>query len=74
MDTSGGDTPQPAVMSTARQLLATTGPAGLTPDAVARASGLPAAAVAGVFPHRDDLLTALLIDAYDTSAAALEEA
>ncbi|MFI0742898.1 WHG domain-containing protein [Streptomyces sp. NPDC021100] len=74
MDTSGGDTLQSAVMSTARQLLATTGPAGLTPDAVARAGGLPATEVAGVFPHRDELLTALLIDAYDTSAAALEEA
>ncbi|EMF02251.1 WHG domain-containing protein [Streptomyces mobaraensis NBRC 13819 = DSM 40847] len=74
MDTSGGDTIQSAALSTARQLLGETGAAGLTPDALTRASGLPAAEVAAVFPHRDDLLTALLIDAYDASAAALEEA
>ncbi|MGK5642492.1 TetR/AcrR family transcriptional regulator [Streptomyces sp. URMC 126] len=74
MDTSGGDTTRTAVMATARQLLGETGAAGVTPDAVARASGMSAAEVAGLFPHRDDLLTALLIDAYDTSATALEEA
>ncbi|MFJ3922130.1 TetR-like C-terminal domain-containing protein [Streptomyces sp. NPDC090022] len=60
--------------NTARQLLATTGAFGLTPEAVAAAGGFAVADVAAVFPHRDDLLTALIIDAYDASAAAMEQA
>ncbi|MBQ0986548.1 WHG domain-containing protein [Streptomyces sp. F63] len=63
-----------AVKATARQLLVKLGAAGLSPEAVAREGGLDAAAVEAVFPHRDDLLTALVIDAYNGSAAAMERA
>ncbi|MCX4539433.1 WHG domain-containing protein [Streptomyces sp. NBC_01565] len=80
MDVSGSNTPEetttpPTVIkATARQLLVKLGAAGLTLDAVAEDSGLTVAEVQGVFPHRDDLLTALVIDAYDDSAAAMEQA
>lgn len=62
------------IKTTARQLLATVGAGGLTPEAVARDSALSPAEVETLFPHRDDLLTALLIDAYDESATAMERA
>ncbi|WP_030770254.1 MULTISPECIES: TetR-like C-terminal domain-containing protein [unclassified Streptomyces] len=58
----------------ARQQLVELGAAGLSPDAVARAGGLPVADVEAAFPHRDDLLTALVIDAYDASGEAMEQA
>ncbi|MEU9122431.1 TetR-like C-terminal domain-containing protein [Streptomyces sp. NPDC048506] len=60
--------------ATARQLLGKLGAQGLTLDAVAAGSGLAVAEVEAVFPHRDDLLTALVIDAYNTSGAAMEQA
>ncbi|TDU80131.1 AcrR family transcriptional regulator [Streptomyces sp. KS 21] len=69
------NSPQSAVVkATARQLLVKLGASGLSPDAVAEAGGLAVGEVAGVFPHRDDLLTALVIDAYNDSAAAMEQA
>ncbi|MFG2988132.1 TetR-like C-terminal domain-containing protein [Streptomyces sp. NPDC048257] len=58
----------------ARQQLVKLGAAGLSLEAVARDSGLPVADVEAVFPHRDDLLTALVIDAYDASGEAMEQA
>ncbi|MER7822315.1 AcrR family transcriptional regulator [Streptomyces sp. CG 926] len=58
----------------ARQQLVELGAQGLSPDAVARAGGLPVADVEAAFPHRDDLLTALVIDAYDASGEAMEQA
>ncbi|WP_241779141.1 hypothetical protein [Streptomyces rimosus] len=63
-----------AVKATARRLLAELGAGGLSLDAVAADSGLAVKDVAAVFPHRDDLLTALVIDAYNTSGAAMEQA
>ncbi|MFD7082098.1 TetR/AcrR family transcriptional regulator [Streptomyces sp. NPDC059918] len=63
-----------ALRATARQLLVKLGAAGLSPEAVAEGSGLSVADVEAVFPHRDDLLTALVTDAYDASGAAMEEA
>ncbi|MFE2528944.1 TetR/AcrR family transcriptional regulator [Streptomyces sp. NPDC059382] len=80
MDTSGTqgigeDTGRrAAVKATARELLVKLGAGGLSPEVVARAGGLSAPDVEALFPHRDDLLTALIIDAYDESAAAMEEA
>ncbi|MFF2921923.1 TetR/AcrR family transcriptional regulator [Streptomyces celluloflavus] len=80
MDVSGasaGDvnTRLPEVIkATARQLLVEPGVGGLSLDAVAAGSGLAVTGVAAVFPHRDDLLTALVIDAYDASGAAMEQA
>ncbi|QES58252.1 TetR family transcriptional regulator [Streptomyces venezuelae] len=58
----------------ARQQLVKLGAAGLSPDTVARDGGLPVADVEAVFPHRDDLLTALIVDAYDASGEAMEQA
>ncbi|MFF2787416.1 TetR-like C-terminal domain-containing protein [Streptomyces sp. NPDC058049] len=58
----------------ARQQLVKLGAAGLSLDGVARDSGLPVADVEAAFPHRDDLLTALVIDAYDASGEAMEQA
>ncbi|MCC3768065.1 TetR/AcrR family transcriptional regulator [Streptomyces sp. UNOC14_S4] len=72
---TGPDNGLPEVLrTTARRLLAETGAGGLTLDAVARAGGLSPAEVTAVFAHRDDLLTALLVDAYDESASAMEQA
>jgi AcrR family transcriptional regulator len=80
MDASGTlaaeeSTGPPAVIkATARQLLVKLGAGGLTLEAVADAGGLAVADVAAVFPHRDDLLTALVIDAYNVSGSAMEQA
>ncbi|MEG3630106.1 TetR-like C-terminal domain-containing protein [Streptomyces poriticola] len=63
-----------AVKAIARRLLEKAGPGELSPAAVAEAGGPAADEVAAVFPHRDDLLTALVIDAYDASGAAMERA
>ncbi|MFE0187264.1 TetR/AcrR family transcriptional regulator [Streptomyces sp. NPDC059008] len=80
MDASGTlaaeeNTGPPAVIkAAARQLLVKLGAGGLTLEAVAGAGGLAVADVTAVFPHRDDLLTALVIDAYNESGAAMERA
>ncbi|MBT2409507.1 WHG domain-containing protein [Streptomyces sp. ISL-12] len=71
-DTSVG--PTAAIKTTARRLLGTLGAGQLSLDAVAEAGGLSRTDVEAVFPHRDDLLTALIIDAYDASGAAMERA
>lgn len=63
-----------AVKETARRQLVELGAAGLSLEGVARAAGLGLPEVEAVFPHRDDLLTALVIDAYDASGAAMERA
>ncbi len=63
-----------AIKAAARQLLEKLGAGGLSPDAVAEGGGLAVSDVEAVFPHRDDLLTALVIDAYNTSGAAMEQA
>ncbi|MBT2449794.1 WHG domain-containing protein [Streptomyces sp. ISL-43] len=69
------NTGRPAVIkATARRLLAELGAGGLSLDAVAGGSGLAVTDLEAVFPHRDDLLTALVIDAYDGSATAMEQA
>ncbi|BBJ39335.1 TetR/AcrR family transcriptional regulator [Streptomyces antimycoticus] len=66
--------PQAVIKTTARQLLVKLGAGGLTLNAVAREGGLALSDVEAVFPHRDELLTALLIDAYNDSGAAMEQA
>ncbi|EFL13785.1 TetR-like C-terminal domain-containing protein [Streptomyces sp. C] len=62
------------ILDAARAQLAKLGAAGLSPEAVAHEGGLAVTDVEAVFPHRDDLLTALVIDAYDASGAAMERA
>lgn len=61
------------IADTARRHLATEGAAGLSLRAVARELGMASSAVYRYFPSRDDLLTALIVDAYDTLGAAAEE-
>ncbi|NGO71483.1 TetR/AcrR family transcriptional regulator [Streptomyces boncukensis] len=62
------------VKAAALRLLGKLGAAELSLDAVAEESGRSRADVERVFAHRDELLTALLIDAYNESAAAMEDA
>ncbi|RSS81021.1 TetR-like C-terminal domain-containing protein [Streptomyces sp. WAC06614] len=72
MDLSGTNAVD--VKAAARQLMVDVGAAGLTLEGVAASGGLALAEVEAAFPHRDDLLTALIIDAYADSATAMEEA
>ena len=63
-----------AIKEEARGQLAASGPAALSLRAVARELNMVSSAVYRYFPSRDDLLTALIIDAYDEIGAAAEEA
>ncbi|MFE9634619.1 TetR-like C-terminal domain-containing protein [Streptomyces sp. NPDC006463] len=72
--TVGNVTASTVIKDTARQQLGKLGAGGLSLDAVARDSGLAVTDVESLFPHRDDLLTALVIDAYNASGAAMERA
>src|ERR1700729_111876 len=54
----------------ARRQLAASGAGGLSLRAVARELGMVSSALYRYYPSRDDLLTALIIDAYDALGAA----
>ena len=58
----------------ARRHLAQSGPAALSLRAVARDVGVVSSAVYRYFPSRDELLTALIIEAYDDLGATVERA
>jgi AcrR family transcriptional regulator len=58
----------------ARRQLAAVGADGLSLRAVARELGMVSSALYRYFPSRDDLLTALIVDAYDALATAAESA
>jgi AcrR family transcriptional regulator len=58
----------------ARRQLATSGADGLSLRAVARELGMVSSALYRYFPSRDDLLTALIIDAYNAVGSAVEAA
>jgi AcrR family transcriptional regulator len=58
----------------ARRQLGVAGADGLSLRAVARELGMVSSALYRYFPSRDDLLTALIIDAYDSVGAAAEDA
>jgi len=58
----------------ARRQLAEVGGNGLSLRAVARELGMVSSALYRYFPSRDDLLTALIIDAYDAVGQAAEDA
>ena len=58
----------------ARRQLASSGADGLSLRAVARALGMVSSALYRYYPSRDDLLTALIIDAYDAAGEAAEQA
>ncbi|SHL49005.1 transcriptional regulator, TetR family [Actinacidiphila paucisporea] len=63
-----------AIKEEAARQLAAQGSAGLSLRAVARELGMASSALYRYYPSRDDLLTALIIDAYDAVGAAVEEA
>jgi AcrR family transcriptional regulator len=58
----------------ARRQVAAEGAQGLSLRAVARQLGMVSSAVYRYYPSRDSLLTALIIDAYDSLGAAVESA
>ncbi|MET7480253.1 TetR/AcrR family transcriptional regulator [Streptomyces sp. NPDC005648] len=63
-----------AIKDEARRQLAAEGAAKLSLRAVARELGMVSSAIYRYFPSRDDLLTALIIDAYDAVGEAAESA
>lgn len=62
------------IVDTARAHLAVEGAAGLSLRAVARDLGMVSSAVYRYFPSRDDLLTRLIVDAYNALGDAAEAA
>ena len=63
-----------AILKSARGQLAEVGPAALSVRAVARDLGMASSATYRYFRSRDELLTALLIEAYDELGEAVERA
>ncbi|OEV23769.1 TetR family transcriptional regulator, partial [Streptomyces nanshensis] len=63
-----------AIKEEARRQLAEQGASRLSLRAVARELGVASSALYRYFPSRDELLTALIMDAYDALGAAAEEA
>ncbi|TWV49276.1 TetR/AcrR family transcriptional regulator [Streptomyces misionensis] len=63
-----------AIKEEARRQVAAEGAAKLSLRAVARELGMVSSALYRYFPSRDELLTALIIDAYDALGAAAEKA
>jgi AcrR family transcriptional regulator len=63
-----------AILASARAQLAAVGPGELSLRAVARDLGMASSAVYRYFPSRDHLITALLVECYDESGAAVERA
>ncbi|MGW0843862.1 TetR/AcrR family transcriptional regulator [Streptomyces sp. NPDC002787] len=63
-----------AIKDEARRQLAAEGAAKLSLRAVARELGMVSSALYRYFPSRDDLLTALIIDAFDSLGEAAEAA
>jgi AcrR family transcriptional regulator len=62
------------IVQTARAQLATVGAASLSLRAVARELGMVSSAVYRYVPSRDDLLTLLIVEAYDALGTAAERA
>lgn len=62
------------IVAVAREHLAIDGAAGLSLRAVARDLGMASSAVYRYVPSRDDLLTRLIVDAYDSLGEAAEAA
>lgn len=62
------------IKNVARALMAREGAGGLSLRAIAREMGMTAPAIYRYFPSRDDLVTALLLDAFDSISTAIETA
>ncbi len=65
---------QAAIKDVARKQIAEHGAASLSLRAIARELSITAPAIYNYFPSRDDLVTALIVDAYHSFAAALAKA
>ncbi len=63
-----------AIKDIARRQLATDGASSLSLRAISRELDMASSAIYRYFPSRDELLTALIIDAYNNVGAAVEEA
>ena len=63
-----------AILASARAQLAEVGPGELSVRQIARELGMASSAVYRYFPSRDHLITALLVQCYDESGAAVEAA
>ena len=61
------------ILAAASRQLAAVGPAALSLRAVARELGMVSSALYRYFASRDDLLTALIIEAYDTLGEVAED-
>ena len=68
------DATREEIKAVARQQMKAEGSAALSLRAIGRALGLTAPALYRYYPSRDELITALIIDAYHSQAAWLEEA
>lgn len=62
------------ILATARRHLVVHGADGLSLRAISRELGMVSSAIYRYFPSRDDLLTALLIEAYDALGETAEQA
>lgn len=62
------------IKDSARRQLADVGTEGLSLRAVARELGMVSSALYRYFPNRDELLTALIVDAYNALGEAIEQA
>jgi AcrR family transcriptional regulator len=62
------------IKSSARRQLAADGAATLSLRAIAREMNMASSAIYRYFASRDDLLTALIVDAYDSIGSAVEQA
>jgi len=62
------------IKALARRQLADQGPGGISLRAIAREMGTASSALYRYFPSQGDLVTALVIEAYDSLAAALTAA
>ncbi|MEP9365474.1 TetR/AcrR family transcriptional regulator [Nocardioides sp. CN2-186] len=63
-----------AILARARAQLADVGPAALSVRQIARDVGMVSSAVYRYFPSRDELLTALIVEAYDELGDAVQAA
>jgi AcrR family transcriptional regulator len=61
------------ILAAARRQLAEEGPTGVSLRAVARDLGMPSSGIYRYFATRDELLTRLIIEAYDSVGQAVEE-
>ncbi len=68
------DATRSEILATARQQMAAQGAAALSLRAIAREMGVTAPALYRYFQSRDDLVTALILDAFNALADALEAA